>query len=197
MLHYERMIRDRELITGILDLCDTVYVGSVDGDFPYVVPMNFGYLVTEEELLIVVHSHHEGHKVDLWRKDPRVSVTFSRFLNLAAHPYKGHLHDFRSVMGKGTISMIDRSTQAGLHGAALQALLRHNNRGKTQFAPDRIRLMDVYVISCKWADVTGKAEWPVRTPADLPFARVEDLPDDNTPFDTSDLEEQNRDLKDL
>ena len=196
MLHYERMVRDRDLITGILDMCDTVYVGLNDDDgVPYVVPMNFGYLVTEEALLIIVHSHHEGHKIDLWQRDPRVGVTFSRFHNLASHPYKGHLHDFRSVQAKGVIRMIDRKIEAGLHGRGLQAMLRHNNRGKTQFAPNRIPLMDMYVITCPWDKVTGKAEWPVRTAADLPFADPEHLPQDDTPFDVRDLMEKNADLK--
>ena len=91
--------------------------------------------------------------------------------------------------------MIDRAGEGGLHGRAIQAMLRHNGRGPAQFNPQRVPLMDVYEITCPWDQVTGKTEWPVRSRADLPFADVASLPEDDTPFDVSDLEEKYRYLK--
>ena len=44
MTRREREVTDLEEIIGILDRAKIVHVGMVDGDRPYVVPMNYGYI---------------------------------------------------------------------------------------------------------------------------------------------------------
>lgn len=65
MRRFESQIHDRKIITAILDQIQIVTVGINDGDYPYVVPLSFGYEATEEKLLVYVHCAREGHKVDL------------------------------------------------------------------------------------------------------------------------------------
>ena len=62
MRRFESQIHDRKIITAILDQIQIVTVGINDGDYPYVVPLSFGYEATEEKLLVYVHCAREGHK---------------------------------------------------------------------------------------------------------------------------------------
>jgi len=45
----------------------------------------------------------------------------------------------------------------------------------------------MYVIECNWEDVSGKTEIPVRRPEDVPFVDVYNVPEDNEPYDDTDL----------
>ena len=53
--------------------------------------------------------------------------------------------------------------------------------------PKGIAGMYLYVIECDWQDVSGKTETPVRSPEDVPFVDVYAVPEDQTPYDISDL----------
>ena len=89
MRKFEHQIRDRALIAAILDQIPVVHVGCNDGGWPYVVPLSFGYEAADGALRVYLHCAREGHKADLWGKDPRVSLTFSIFQNHPNHPYRG------------------------------------------------------------------------------------------------------------
>ena len=48
-----------------------------------------------------------GKKVELLKKDPRVCIEFSIFNDFPDKKYKGHYHDYRSVIAKGKMKMLD------------------------------------------------------------------------------------------
>ena len=48
-----------------------------------------------------------GLKVDLIKKNPKVCLEFSAFNDFPDHKYKGHYHDYRSVIAKETMKLID------------------------------------------------------------------------------------------
>lgn len=175
MRKFEHQIRDRVLIAAILDQIPVVHVGCNDGDWPYVVPLSFGYEAAEEVLRVYLHCAREGHKADLWAKDPRVSLTFSIFQNHPNHPYRGEIHNYRSVMARGRIRRISRQGKDSLHGRGFQAILRHNGRGPTQFSVSHYGFMDLYLVECPWEQVTAKAEIPFTTPEEAAFPTWEEI----------------------
>ena len=42
-------------ILNILDNCKYLHLGLVDGDEPYVVPLNYGYTMEDEKLTLYMH----------------------------------------------------------------------------------------------------------------------------------------------
>ena len=51
MIHYEREVKEPELISAMLDEMDHVHIGMFDEDgYPYVVPLNFGYEIKDNKL---------------------------------------------------------------------------------------------------------------------------------------------------
>lgn len=172
---FESEVRDRKIIAAMLDEIPIVHVAAQDGDYPYVVPLSYGYEVTDEKLLVYVHGAREGHKVDVWKRNPKVSLTFSTFCNHPNEKYKGSLHDYRSVMANGIIRPVLRGEPGGVHGHAVQALMNHNGRKPGQFSVRHYGFMAMFVIECDWAHVSAKTEVPVERPEDIPFPTPEEI----------------------
>ena len=68
----EREITDPVRIRQILDTAKILHLGLVDGEEPYVLPMNYGYTLEEGQLVLYLHSAVSGRKLDLIRANPRV-----------------------------------------------------------------------------------------------------------------------------
>lgn len=186
MVRYDRYVYDHDVIAAILELCDVVHVGFQDKDNAYVVPMNYGYEVTKDKLLIYVHSSKEGYKQKLIARNPRVCLSFAAWINYPDRPYKGQYHDFRSVMAFGILRKLDLASDTEACKNAMQAIFKKTRRVGCK-NPKGVGAIDLFVIECSWDDVSGKAECPVRTPADVPMADPYHLPEDLTPYDNSDL----------
>ena len=62
MRRQDRRVTDIEEIKGILNSTRIIHLGLMDGDYPYVVPLHFGFEFIDEVLYIYVHGHHEGKK---------------------------------------------------------------------------------------------------------------------------------------
>ena len=96
MRRFEREVVDYELIKAMLKEMNIANIGMNDEDgYPYVVPTNFGFEMTDTHLNIYTHFMKVGKKVDLLKKDPRVCVEFSIFNDFPDKKYKGHYHDYR------------------------------------------------------------------------------------------------------
>ncbi len=185
MRRFENAVKDPAMISAMLDQMITVHVGCFDEEYPYVVPLTFGYEIADGKLIVYLHSAKDGHKNDLWEKDPHVALTFSTYYNHPDRLYRGRMHDYRSVMALGKIERIDRKLQPSLHANAMQRILRHNARRPSQFSVPHYMFMAVYRVVCDWDNVVGKMENPVETPEEIPFPDVYNLPERNDPYDAA------------
>ncbi len=61
-------------IDQIINSCEACMVAMVDLDGkPYVLPFNFGY----KDSRLYIHSGPDGKKIDIWKKNPEVCISFS------------------------------------------------------------------------------------------------------------------------
>ena len=189
MRRYEREVDDPILIHEMLKLFDTVNLGLNDEDgVPYVVPLNFGYEMDEKNLYVYIHCAKKGHKIDLIKKDNRVCLMFSAFHDFPDRQWKKHRHDYRSVIAKGTVELLDGSNDYETFKKGYDLLYLCNNR---EIVPLESRpvIPPIYIgkITCPMSQVSAKSEFPLRKVEDVPFTNVYDMPDDDTPFDLSDI----------
>ena len=109
MTRRELEITDRAEIIDILNRCSVLHLGLVDGDEPYVVPMNYGYTMDENgKLTFYLHGAPQGRKIDLMRKNPKV------FLEMACDviPFEGDVAcrygtSYKSLMARGTAAVLE------------------------------------------------------------------------------------------
>ncbi|MBQ6873953.1 MAG: pyridoxamine 5'-phosphate oxidase family protein [Clostridia bacterium] len=104
----ERLVTDRDKILEILDKAKVMHLGLVDGDEPYIVPMNYGYTFEDDKLTIWLHGALRGRKYDLIRKNPK--VCFEMECDLV--PFEGDVAcrygiSYSSLMGRGIAHIIE------------------------------------------------------------------------------------------
>lgn len=103
----EREITDPVEIQSILDACKILHLGLSDEGQPYVVPLNYGYILENGKLTFYLHGANEGYKYDVIRKNPRISFA----MECDAIPFEGKVAcqygmSYRSLMGMGQAEIV-------------------------------------------------------------------------------------------
>lgn len=100
-------VTDIAEIREILDKSMVVHIGMVDGDEPYVVPMNYGYTLEDGELCLYLHGATVGRKIEIIKKNPKVFFE----MECDIIPFEGKYAcqygtTYASVMGLGTAEIL-------------------------------------------------------------------------------------------
>ncbi len=108
MTRREREITDIDKIIDILDTAKVLHLGLVDGDEPYVVPMNYGYIFEDGKLTIYLHGARRGRKLDVMRKNPKVFFE----AECGITPFEGEVACkygimYSSIMGRGLAEIVE------------------------------------------------------------------------------------------
>ena len=165
MNHEERRISDKQMLMKILDMERTCFVALHDDPYPYVVPMNYGW-VWEDQLIFYMHMAVSGHRIELIRRNPKVAVAVGIFLDRAGYrPYRSESHDYRSVMAYGTASILTPdSEEEFLRG--ISVLCRHTGRPEVKKLTKQMReKMLILKITADY--VSGKSQYPVSSPEEV------------------------------
>ena len=148
----EREVTDPAQILDILNRAKIVHIGMVDGDEPYVVPMNYGFTMEEGKLTLYLHGAKKGRKLDVLRANPKVFFS----LECDVQPFEGDIAcrygtSYASVMGSGTAEILEdvAAKQEGL------SLFMKSQTGR-DFAFDEKMASIVSVIRIDVADYTAK-----------------------------------------
>jgi len=113
----EREVTDPAKIIEILDKGMIVHIGMVDGDEPYVVPMNYGYTMEEGKLTLYLHGAKWGRKLDVMRANPKVFFSIECDVQAFDGPIACRYGtSYSSILGKGTAEILEdvEEKKAGL-----------------------------------------------------------------------------------
>ena len=108
MTKRERQVTDPAQILRILDTAKILHLGLAVNNEPYVVPMNYGYTMTDGKLTLYLHSAVRGKKLDMIRENPTVFFE----MNCDLIPFEGPVPcryglSYSSLMGQGHARIID------------------------------------------------------------------------------------------
>ena len=108
MTRREREVTDIGEIIKILDNAKVLHLGMVDGDEPYVVPMNYGYTLEDGKLTIWLHGAKRGRKLDVMRANPKVFFE----MEYGITPFEGEIAckygiTYSSLMGRGVAEIVE------------------------------------------------------------------------------------------
>lgn len=107
MRRKDREVRDVSAILNIIDSCDILRIGLADGDFPYIVPVNFAYEVREGQLALYIHGAMAGRKYDLMRKNGQCSFEMDIPLRMECIAEQRDVTmRYKSVMGTAEITLL-------------------------------------------------------------------------------------------
>lgn len=153
MIRADREITDREQQLAILRDCDVCRIALNDpaAGVPYIVPLNFGVDVEDDEVYLYFHSARRGEKLDLIAQDPRASFEVDcdhRFIFYDER--MSCTMGYRSVIGRGTIEIVPDDQKV----AGLKILMRHYHEDVFPFNPKTVPATTVYRL--KVEAMTGK-----------------------------------------
>ncbi|MDA3851058.1 MAG: pyridoxamine 5'-phosphate oxidase family protein [Spirochaetaceae bacterium] len=105
MRRNDREIKDFHEIEKFLSQCKTCRLGLIDGDEPYIVPMNFGYAQGK----VYLHGAREGKKFKLLEKNPRVCLEWDQQGDMVEDPDEGCRWSmkYRSVIAWGPAKILE------------------------------------------------------------------------------------------
>lgn len=152
--------KDRELISmgeivNVLEKCRVMRLAMTDGDFPYVVPLNYGFTFENGTVTVYFHCAAEGRKSDILRKNNNVCFEMDGEHELVtgtsdcAYGYK-----YESVIGTGKCFLVTDEKEK-LNG--LCCLMRHQTGLKREFSFDKASLSKTAVYKIIAEKITGKA----------------------------------------
>jgi len=108
MTKREWEVTDPAKILEILEKSKVVHIGLVDDGMPYIVPMNYGYIMEDGKLTLILHCAVKGYKLDVIAKNP--ACCFAMECDVV--PFEGRVPcqygmAYSSLMGRGTIEVVD------------------------------------------------------------------------------------------
>lgn len=108
MRRKDREVSDFKTIIGIIDECEIIRIGLSDGDFPYIVPVNFAYTVEGEEICFYIHGAMAGKKYEMLTKKPYCSFEMDIPLVMDCIVEKKDVTmRYKSVMGKCKVEFLE------------------------------------------------------------------------------------------
>ena len=148
MRRKEREITNREEMEKILLESKICRLAMVDGDKPYMVPMNFGY----RNGYLYLHSAMEGRKIDLIRKNPNVCFEVDQLIRFKkASVACDWGAEYKSVIGSGRAQFLNSSEEKI---QALKVIMSQYSSREFEFSPDM--LDKTLVIKVGVDQMTGK-----------------------------------------
>lgn len=152
MTRREREITDLEEIRKILDKAKVLHLGLCDGDQPYVLPMNYGYVMEDGRLTLYLHGAKTGYKYEIIEKNPKVSFE----MECDVMPFEGKVAcqygtAYASVIGRGRAEILE-DVQEKINALAV---LMKTQTGK-DFSFDEKLVSIVNVIKITASEFTAK-----------------------------------------
>ena len=104
----EREVTDPGEILEILNKSMVLHLAMVDGDEPYLVPMNYGYTMEDGKLTLYVHGAVKGRKTDVLQVNPKVFFS----MECDVQPFEGPVAcrygtTYASLMGAGKAEILE------------------------------------------------------------------------------------------
>lgn len=154
----KREVSDPIVLKQILQECRVVRLGLKDEEGMFIVPVNFGYEMAEEEtenpgLRLYFHSAADGRKVDALACDPHVAVEMDCGYELITGDYSCSFSNaYKSIMGNGQARLVTDPDEK-IHGLTL--IMEHTAPcEKPAFREEALNCTHVYCIDL--VTYTGK-----------------------------------------
>ncbi len=153
MRRADRAVTANAEISEILTQCKTCHLAMVDEGMPYVLPLSFGYEMREGVLTLWFHSAKAGRKIDILRRDNRVSFELCCEGEAASSPENpcNTGYYYASVLGTGRVQFV-ADAQEKCRGLSL--LMERQSGAHITFTKEQAE--DVCVFKVETDCFTGK-----------------------------------------
>ncbi len=151
MRRSDREIKNRDEILQVMRKCDVCRLALNDSDYPYILPLNFGMEVKNDQIILYFHGALEGKKYELIARDNRASFEMDCSHRLVTDSSnKSCTMEYESVIGRGIIELVPDDKKYD----ALCVLMKHYHKEDFPFNPAVIPKTIVFQLVVE--QMTGK-----------------------------------------
>jgi nitroimidazol reductase NimA-like FMN-containing flavoprotein (pyridoxamine 5'-phosphate oxidase superfamily) len=153
MRRTERELKSKEDLKNILDDGKIIQIAFVNDNEPYIVTLNYGYILDKDKIKFYFHSAPEGRKINCIKSNPKVcfSISISDPFVIGEKACNIGIK-YRSIVGYGKMKIIENEDERifGLN------LLMKQYTGKDNWIYDN-EIMKRTTVSCLEVDkISGK-----------------------------------------
>lgn len=151
MRRSDREIKSFEDIINVMEQCDVCRIALYDGEYPYIVPLNFGMELQDGKVTLYFHGAMEGRKVELMERDNRACFEMDRAHRLVTEAETGNCTmEYESVIGRGRMETVPEEEKE----KALRLLMKHYRQ--EDFAYNKAVVPKTRLFRLTVEEVTGK-----------------------------------------
>ena len=163
MRRKDREVTDIDTIIGIIDECEIIRIGLADGNFPYIVPLNFAYIADEGNICFYIHGAMAGKKYEMLKMNPYCSFEMDIPLMLECLPEKRDVTmRYKSVMGKCRVEFLEGEEKQ----TAIDDIIMARNEKTRNFDYNRAAVAATAVARLTVTEISAKVN-PVSAEADI------------------------------
>lgn len=142
MRRTDREVTDLNEIKQIIENTKILHLALFDGDYPYIVPLHYGWDFADGKLNFYMHCAKEGHKLDLISQNPSACVEIENDIELVSGgevPCK-YGSTYSSVIARGKVHIV---TDEDEKIAALKNLMKHQTGRDFEFNSQMVSSVEV------------------------------------------------------
>lgn len=153
--------KDRELtdfsdIIKIIDKCDVMRLGLADGDYPFIVPVNFAYETAGEQLFLYFHGATAGRKYELLKKNPHCSFEMDIPIKMDCIAKTGDVTmRYECVMGRADAEFLEGDEKQN----AIDSVIMARYEQTKNFDYNKNTVAHTAVVKLTVTELTAKANY--------------------------------------
>ncbi|NBJ92957.1 pyridoxamine 5'-phosphate oxidase family protein [Parablautia muri] len=125
MRRQDREIKDFDEILQVISKCQVCRLALNDGEYPYILPLNFGMALENGKVIFYFHGALEGKKYDLIAANNKAGFEMDCAARLVTTLEDGNCTmEYESVIGRGKIEILPDSEKE----RALDILMKHYHK---------------------------------------------------------------------
>lgn len=152
MRRKDREVSTMEDIIAIMEKCDVCQLAFWDQEYPYIVPLNFGFSYDGSDMELYFHGANAGKKMELISQNNKVGFEMDCSHTLiTADEACEYTMEYESVCGNGTIELLEGEDKV----KGLTFLMKQYSPNETfHFNEKHVNAVAVYKL--KVNHITGK-----------------------------------------
>jgi nitroimidazol reductase NimA-like FMN-containing flavoprotein (pyridoxamine 5'-phosphate oxidase superfamily) len=154
MRRKDKEITDIDEKLNIISKCKFCRLGLSENNYPYIVPLNYGFSYDNGKLTLYFHSAMEGKKIDIIQKNNNVCFEIDCDTKLVEGEAPcDYGYEFKSIIGFGKIILLDTKDEK-ING--LNYLMKQQTGKDIKYDFNENELKNVVVFKILVEEFTGK-----------------------------------------
>ena len=146
MRRKDREIKEISEVLNIVERAKVLRMGLFDGEYPYIIPLHYGYEYKDGVLIFYAHGAKEGHKIDLIHVNPNTCIELEADMEIVSEedvPCRYGAY-YASVIGRGKVELV-KDVQEKIRG--LDLLMKNQVGREFSITPQMAETVQVMKIT--------------------------------------------------